>query len=185
MDKNYDNLTKIRLTEELRSKGLKVSGSKDELIKRLRDNDEGKPVQTFGRQIMSPGRTATPKTAATAAVKPAILGVDVRPIHVPIDYKLVKDLFGLKFYNRLKHLGAENIIDPNAFVAQRGFYPDIGSIFLYGGGGSYEFRDKKLGNVSIVNGTIALNSTTPMNWSENGRIYYENYFDEGMLGLYD
>lgn len=54
----------------------------------------------------------------------------------------------------LYQLKVTSVLNVKAFTWEQGYEPDVGSIFLYGQGGSYDFDDPKLGEIYIHNGTI-------------------------------
>jgi hypothetical protein len=69
-------------------------------------------------------------------------------------------------------------LDINKFVLNRKYYPDIGSIWLFGQGGSYDFYDNQLGTIVIHNGTPlnAGNIDIPF-----GSEYYQAHSDVPMI----
>lgn len=73
---------------------------------------------------------------------------------VEIDFDLLREVAGEPFSDGLKHLGVTHILDVNDFIEKNRFYPSIGSIFIFGRGGSYDFDDPIYGNIYISNGTL-------------------------------
>ena len=74
-------------------------------------------------------------------------------IYKPLDYEVLRDVYGDEFANALAYLGVKNIIDPNVFVARRNYYPAIASIFVLGAG-SFVHEYEGIGTVSTYNGTL-------------------------------
>ncbi|HSW76453.1 MAG TPA: hypothetical protein VLG50_05385 [Candidatus Saccharimonadales bacterium] len=74
----------------------------------------------------------------------------------PINYEAVASVYSKQFAILLKHLKVETILDVNEFVrrSKKHKYPNIASIFLMPGGGSYQFYDNIAGYVSVMNGTL-------------------------------
>jgi len=74
--------------------------------------------------------------------------------NVPIDWSLLADEKFQEYVEVLKYMGVEEVLDVKSFTEGMGYEPDIGSIFIYGLGGSYDFRDSEYGKVVICNGTL-------------------------------
>jgi hypothetical protein len=85
----------------------------------------------------------------------------------------MSSLFGEEFTDDMKYLGFKWMLDPIEFQKIRGFEPDIGSVFVVGGG-SYSDDDEYLGQIGTVNGTLIHVDAYP-DLDEISDIYYEEY----------
>lgn len=92
----------------------------------------------------------------------------------PINYNLVKQIYGIDLANKLQDLGVTHVEDINKFIEKRRYYPSLSSIWLLGEGGSYNFHDNRWGKIKIYNGTIA--NEVPF-----GNEYYQAYFGVPMI----
>jgi hypothetical protein len=97
---------------------------------------------------------------------------------VPINFNLFETIYGKQLFDIFKYLNITNFLDVNKFIENQKFYPEIGSIWLYGQGGSYHFHDDQLGTVVINNGTLwqVDNINIPF-----GNEYYQAYFNVPMI----
>ncbi len=67
-----------------------------------------------------------------------------------IDFGLLSDE-SIKLFN---HLNVTHFLNVPKFIDRYDYEPCIGSVFVYGKGSSYSFKDEMYGEISILNGTI-------------------------------
>lgn len=90
---------------------------------------------------------------------------------VPINFEILKEVYGEKTVELFKHLDVTHFLDINKFEKE----PDIGSIFLFGLGGCYEFSTDYYGEIYIQNGTLLPESLSE--YIDRGQKYYKAHFD--------
>jgi hypothetical protein len=77
---------------------------------------------------------------------------------VPIDFVLLEKIYP-HVVEAFKTVGVKKFIDVNAFFKKKEYYPSISSIWIYGGGGSYDFEEPDLKcedkSVVIHNGSVS------------------------------
>lgn len=87
-----------------------------------------------------------------------------------INFDIIAQVYGEKTVELFKHLGVTHFLDINKFDKE----PDIGSIFLYGLGGCYDFEDDYYGEIYIQNGTLLPESLEE--YIDRGQKYYQIHF---------
>src|SRR5579871_2844396 len=88
---------------------------------------------------------------------PTLSAMAARPVAIPsylspLDEKIA-DRVTRGLYRLLTDLGFTHVLDPDAFIASRGYKPDISSIFITPHGGSFDFDDNTYGHVVVQNGS--------------------------------
>lgn len=102
--------------------------------------------------------------------------------YAELNYDVLTDLAGsdkhcIGVIEALKLLEVEHVIDTTKFMELRGFEPDIGSIFIYGGG-SFVFDHEELGSVGTCNGTIISIRKVSDNALRYMSDIYQDYLDD-------
>ena len=97
-----------------------------------------------------------------------------RKIHTPLNENICDEI-DPKMYTVLTALGFVTVLDMELFFEKNGRYPAINSIFwTKNGGGSYDYKNKEYGNITVYNGTLThCSSLENWNWEELSNSYQE------------
>jgi len=101
---------------------------------------------------------------------------------LPLDYAILEEVNGKKFADALRKLEITEVLNLDEFLETERFYPSIGSLFLFGGGGSYDLEDPDLGELYVANGTLA--SLPGFDLERASKNYYEGVFNKRYIKGY-
>lgn len=91
--------------------------------------------------------------------------------YIEIDFNIATSIWPEETIQLLKYLQVAYILDFEMFKTKMGYEPSVGSLFVFGLGGSYDFDDTTYGTIDVRNGMLQTVGNFPL--EDYSYMYYD------------